>query len=323
MDRYPDWYKLKQCQMVHLTDEEYTPLNGEKLAFNLVPKLLLKLCDVFHDYDPQSGKVLCRMLAACRLVCRRWSKIVTSERRRFIIRANGKEWLSPSWFILRRTPLLLMDRKETHQETCFRWLPKTYSASLSKWRRKFPPELLPDMIQGLYKRRNEGDIGWERENQPVIQRTLVACCLVSREWNRISTPVLFGDIFLGVKNPLLAQSLLHRTFRHTQPAHKALVKTMTIAPAEDGSTANLLSICFSMPNLRKLILDFGNFDLSALHCNFVQQLRSLSKCCSIQMLEDDHGNVALGWAQLPSYINFTRGSRSTSLSFGVTSSLGT
>ena len=75
---------------------------------------------------------------------------------------------------------------------------------------------------------------------------------------------------------------------------------MTIEPAEDGSTANLLSICFSLPNLHKLILDFNKFDLSTLNPNFVQQLRSLSKPCTIQMGEDgDPVNVG-SWGPLPS-----------------------
>ena len=154
------------------------------------------------------------------------------------------------------------------------------------------------------------------------QSTLAACCLVSREWNRIFTPVLYEEIFLGEKKPLLTQSLLHRTFRQTQPAHKALVKTMTIAPAEDGSTANLLSICFKMPNLQKLILESKKFDPSTLHPNFVQHIRSLSKCCIIEMGEDgDYVDVG-GWESLPRYIGFTRRSKSTLLRFSTSYSDG-
>ena len=172
---------------------------------------------------------------------------------------------------------------------------------------KFLPELTQNILPGFYKR--SGTRSWMDEEKSVIQNTLAACCLVSREWNKIFTPVLYGDIFLGKKKPLLTRSLLHRTFRQTQPAHKALVKTMTIAPAEDGSTANLLSICFSLPNLRKLILDFEIFDLSTLNPNFVQQLQSLPTSCTIQMGEDRR-YVHIGhWGSLPSYIHFARRSK--------------
>ena len=174
---------------------------------------------------------------------------------------------------------------------------------------KFLPELVRNILPGFYKCR--GTFDWEDEKKSIIQSTLAACCLVSREWNRIFTPALYEDIFLTGKKPLPTRSLLHRTLHQTKPAHKALVKTMTIAPAEDGSTANLLSICFSLPNLRKLILDFKKFDLSTLNPNFVQQLRSLSTRCTIQMGENGHDVDFGSWGSLPSYIDFTRRSKST------------
>ena len=186
---------------------------------------------------------------------------------------------------------------------------------------KFLPELTRNILPGFYKCR--GTFYWKDEKKSIIQSTLAACCLVSREWNRIFTPILYGDIFLGGKKPLLTQSLLHRTFRQTQPTHKTVVKTMTIAPAEDGSTANLLSICFSLPNLCKLILDFKEFNLSTLHPSVVQQLQSLSEYCTIQMLEDDGGDVDVSWGLLPSYVNFTRRSKSTSHKFWMYSLGGT
>ena len=299
-----------------LTDEGYTPLNGEKLPSKLVPKLLMKLYEVSSDCDPQDGKVVRRTLAACRLVCRRWSKIVTSERRRFIIRANGKEWASPSWYMLKCTPLQIQNGLERNQERNPAWLIKNYRTVLIDSHPKFLPELIPNIIAGLRgKLDKDGD--WVDEGHTVIQSTLATCCLVSREWYEIFCPTLYEDIFLGAKNLHLTQSLLHRTFRHTQPAHKSLVKRMTIATAEDGSTSNLLSICFSMPNLRKLILDLKGFDPSALHPNFVHQLRSLSKCCIIQMVEDYHGYVKIDWGSLPRYINFIRRSRLASPSLWV------
>ena len=179
---------------------------------------------------------------------------------------------------------------------------------------KFLPELTRNILPGFYK--CGGTRYRKDEKKSIIQSTLAACCLVSREWNRIFTPVLYGDIFLGEKKPLVTRSLLHRTFHQIHPAHKALVKTMMIAPAEDGSTANILSICFSLPNLRKLILDFKRFDLSTLNANFVQQLRSLSTLCTIQMGEDGHDVEIGGWESLPSYIDFMRRSKLASPRFG-------
>ena len=183
----------------------------------------------------------------------------------------------------------------------------------------FLPELTLNILLGFYRcsYHVSGFLYWKDEEKSVIQSTLAACCLVSREWNRIFTPILYGDIFLAGKKPLLTRSLLHRTLCQTQPTHKTLVKTMTIAPAEDGSTANLLSICFSLPNLRKLILDFKEFDLSTLNPEFVQQLRSLSTHCTIQMGKDGHNVVIGGWEPLPNYIDFMRRSKLASRRFGA------
>ena len=150
-----------------------------------------------------------------------------------------------------------------------------------------------------------------------MQRTIAACCLVSREWNRIFTPVLYGDIFLAGKKPLLTRSLLHRTFQHTKPTHKALVRTMTIQLAEDGSTANSLSICLSLPNLHKLIIDIPKVDPTTLHSTFAQYLRSLSRCCAIQMRGDSRywNRIMTQWQSLPIWINFIRRSRSIPCGF--------
>ena len=189
---------------------------------------------------------------------------------------------------------------------------------------KFLPELTQTILPGFYRSIDQSlkYFGWKDENKSVIQSTLAACCLVSCEWNRIFTPILYRDIFLGGKKPVLTQSLLHHTLRQTQPAHKTFVKTIRISPAEDGSTANLLSICFSLPNLRKLILDSNKFDFSALHPRFAEQLRSLSTSCTIQIGEDGHSVGIGGWESLSSYINFTRRSKSTSGKFWIVSSGG-
>ena len=184
---------------------------------------------------------------------------------------------------------------------------------------KFLPELTRNIIPGLYQCVDPSSdlFRWKDEKKSIILSTLAACCLVSRQWSRIFTPILYGDIFLGGKKPLLTRSLLHRTFHQTQPTHKALVKTMMVAPAEDGSTANLLSICFSLPNLQKLTLKFHRFDLSTLNPNFVQQLRFLSTRCTIEMGEYAHQVEIGGWGSLSSYVNFTRRSELTPPRFKV------
>ena len=149
-----------------------------------------------------------------------------------------------------------------------------------------------------------------------MQSTLAACCLVSHEWNRIFTPILYENIFLGGKKSVLTRSLLHRTFQHTKPTHKALVRTMTIELAEDGSTANSLSICFSFPNLHKLIINLERVNPATLHSNFAQNLQSLSRCCAIQMGEDCAGKeIVTQWQSLPIWINFIRRSRSIPCGF--------
>ena len=219
----------------------------ERLPRTLIPQLLLALYEVFPDHEPQRGKVLYGTLAACRLVCRRWSKIVKSIRGGFIIQAHDKEWLSPSfpYYILQRTSPLLDDQRESHPK----WFPESYTTALVDSHPKFHPELLRNLLSGLYLR--DGFDWYERNT--VVQSTLAACCLVSREWNRTFTPILYKDIVLGGNKSLLTRSLLRRTFQHTRPTNAILVKTMTIEPADDGSTTNLLSICFRFPNLQKLI----------------------------------------------------------------------
>ena len=242
----------------------------------------------------------------------------------FTIRVGDEEWPSFSWYILQHPSLRLEERSGINQESDTGWCTRNYREDLMKSHPKFLPELTQDLLPGFYKCLNKGSssFNWRDEDKLVIQSTLAACCLVSHEWNRIFTPILYGDIFLGEKKPLVTRSLLHRTFRHTQPAHKALVKTMAIVPAADGSTANLLSICFSMPNLRKLILQLWGFNLSALHPNVVQQLRSLSKPCTIKLREDgDYVNID-EWESLSSYINFVRRSKSASCRFWLGSSGG-
>ena len=287
----------------------------ERLPRKLIPQVLLRLYDVFSDDDPQRGKVLRRTLAACRLVCREWSWIVTPKRSWFIIRVDGKEWASCSWYRVRRPPLQLQDGRRRDQEGDTGWCTQNYKEDLMKSHPKFLPELTRNILPGFYK--CGGTFYWEDEKKSIIQSTLAACCLVSHEWNRIFTPMLYENIILGGKKSLLTRSLLHRTFQHTKPTHKALVKTITIELAKDGSPANSLSICFSLPNLHKLIIYLSRVEVdpATLHSNFAQNLQSLSRRCAIQMRGDYKGEIDTRWQSLPIWISFFRRSRSIPCGF--------
>ena len=304
------------------------PHAEERLPRKLIPQVLLRLYDVFSDDDPQRGKVLRRTLAACRLVCRRWSKIVQSFRGGFIIHAYGKEWLSPSfpYCILRCTPLQLAGEGESNREVNPGWLPKDYTTALSKAHPNFLPDLMPNMIAGIsmHMKKYPWSDGRKEERGSVIQSTFSACCLVSREWNRIFTPILYENIFLGGKKSAHTRSLLHRTFKHTNPTYKTLVRTITIEPAKDGSTASSLSICFSFPNLHKVIIDLPDVDLATLHSNFAQNLQSLSRRCAVQMRGDFSidNDIITQWQSLPIWINFIRRSRSIPCGFDTGYSAG-
>ena len=218
--------------------------------------------------------------------------------------------ISPPPMVRSARPLLMES-----QEDNAGWLPDDYTAALLKTRSKFLPELMPNMIAGISmhmkKKFRRNDYEWKEEKGSVIQSISAACCLVSHEWNRIFTPMLYENIILGGKKSLLTRSLLHRTFQHTKPTHKALVRTMTIELAEDGSTATSLSICFSLPNLHKLIIDLKRVDPTTLHSNFAQNLQSLSRCCAIQMRGDlgSEKEISTQWQSLPTWINFIRRSR--------------
>ena len=179
---------------------------------------------------------------------------------------------------------------------------------------QFPSELLPNIIPNIC-----GYVDEEGErNLEATKITLAACCLVSREWNRIFTPILYEDITLPSEEPrhLISQSLLLRTFRHTQPGHKYLVREMSIELAKDGSIADVLSICFSMPQLRKLTLEFEKINPSTLHPNFAQQLRSLSKRCLIHVYQ---GSLSVNWLTLRSSVDFVRRSNLTIREFRINS----
>ena len=296
----------------------------ERFPRELIAKILLELYQAFSVYDPQRGKVLRRTLAACRLVCRRWSTIVTVWKRRFSIGTYRHTWKSPSfsWYMLQRTPLPLTGEDGSNQGGNAGWLPENYTTALSRYHPRFLLDIVPNVVPGFFGRmmwKAEGGYHrWVEEPGSVIRSTLAACCLVCREWNRAFTPILYADIFLGGKKSLLTRSLLHRTFQHTRPTHIALVRTITIEPAEDGSTANLLStsFIFSFPNLHKLILRLWKIDPAALHPNFAQNLRSLSRSCTVQ-LGGDTVTPELTWELLPHWVRLIRHSLSTSYKFIV------
>ena len=289
-----------------LANSTLIPVKSNKqLPPEVIAKILLKLYEPPYCL-PQFRQVLHKTLAACRLVCRQWKGIVGPGRGRFYILAYDQVWLTPSlsWYVLQHTPPLVTNGGEPNQEDNPGWLPGSYTAALSRLHPKFLPDLVPNMIPWILRGNHE----WKEEKGSVIRNTLAACCLVSHEWNRIFTPLLYKDIFLGRTKSLLTRSLLYRTFRHTRPAHTALVKTMTIEPAEDGSTANSLSICFSFnfPSLHKLIIDLSKIDVATLHSNFAQNLRSLSRCCAIEIGRNYGDEISTQWQSLHLWINFIR-----------------
>ena len=184
--RFSGWKELGERWRRRLTDPDYSPRHGQRLPLRLIPKLLLKLYEVFPDYyDPQCGKILRMTLAACRLVCREWSKIVASKRREFSIRVDGKKWPTPSWYILKRAPLQVQDGSRMNQQSDTVWRTQSYREGLIKSHPKFLPELTQNILPGFYRRADYFSIlRWKNEDKSVIQSTLAACCLVSRDWNR-------------------------------------------------------------------------------------------------------------------------------------------
>ena len=196
-----------------------------------------------------------------------------------------------------------------------RWFSESYTINLVESRPRFLPELMPYLISELCL---WSGTQWY-EDGLVVQSTLAACCLASGEWNSIFTPILYKNIFLGGKQPSLSRSLLHDTFQHTQPAHQALVETIIIKPTADGSTANLLPLCFRFifPNLRKVILEFQGIDPATIHPYFVHNLRSLSRRCTIQLTRDHDVPLFISWEPFLPWLSFIRHSRSTPCGFTV------
>ena len=166
------------------------------------------------------------------------------------------------------------------------------------YRRIFLPELVYYIPQGLY-RKDRGDsctqvYRWEWEDEWMVRRTLAAWCLVCHEWNKIFTPFLYRNIFLGGSIPIHTVSLLRRTLWHSQRPYQDLIQTMDVR-AEDGSTTSILLAALKCPNLRLLIL--SELNISRLHPKLSQHIRLLSKSCTIRMyaqwLEGDRQKLLL------------------------------
>ena len=243
-------------------------------------------------------------LAASCPVCCQWCKIVMSIWRGGVLLGHNEATLSSllPYCTLRSTQVTTRLNRIT-----------------TGWVRvdppQFPQELLPHLIPWIRQYMSETVL----KSQQIKRTTLAACCLVSREWNRLFTPILYEDITLPSDEPrhLESQSLLLRTFRNTQPGHKDLVRTIWIQFAKDGSTANLLSVCFSMPNLRSVILLFHQFDPTSLHPNFAQNLHSLSRHCSVQMGTARWYHKSVKWESFHRCISFIRRSKLNPCRIGV------
>ena len=189
-----------------------------RFPLELLSNVLLELYTRCCEYDVQSkeGKIMRRTLAACCLVCRRWHKIITAIKSETTLpRYDAVAHIQP---LPHRTPLSTPpSRLETGllRRVNPEWLPQNYTITLSNSHPKFLLELLPNMIQGVYEQ------GWRQVlasrtsvgDMEEMQSTLAACCLVCHEWNRICTPILYGDIILPIykEGPGISQSLLHRT----------------------------------------------------------------------------------------------------------------
>ena len=144
------------------TADESTPTGPGKSLSRLIPKVFLKLYKVFPSHGPQHSNVLPRILAASKVVSRRGNKIAMSSEGRSIA-------------------VNLQDGRERIQESDLVQYPKNYTRTLAKWRLRFLLEFMPGIILGINRSWNKWDGQWEYEKQTVIQSTLVACCLVSRE----------------------------------------------------------------------------------------------------------------------------------------------
>ena len=186
------------------------------------------------------------------------------------------------------------------------WLPEGYTEALIGSREKFPAASIPFLIPGL-QRKCVGPGVWVDEPETLYRATVANCCLVSREFNRIFTPVLYNHILLDGQETPLTSSLLLRTFQDKKRSH--MVYRMTIGLKADGSNASLLSLCFGMPNLCQLALRIDIPCLSTLHPNVAQYLRTLSRNCVIRVLGCCENSIRTNWELLPSWLSFIQCSK--------------
>ena len=198
------------------------------------------------------------------------------------------------------------------------WFPQDYTSTLIRSRRKFLPELIPNMLLGIGLRvESVGDeYYWAEEWEGVTRTTLLTCCLVCHEWNRIFTPILYRSITLGRNTSPTALLLLRLTLRHMQPSHLALIRRITVETNKDEANANLwLAVSLRPPNLRTLTLD--RLDPDRLHPRFAHQLRSLSQSCTIELRRGfDHGG-SIEWESIPKWIKFLKRARPTLCELGL------
>ena len=139
-----------------------------------------------------------------------------------------------------------------------------------------PPEIVLEVFvhvkhQGFFS----GDIARAR------QKMLYSFCLVSHQWNRTFTPLLYVDVTLddhnaGMELPTL---LLRRTLWHTHPARKDLIERMQVFSSRKSPSTLWMVVLSNLPNLRELMIH--QFDHSQFHPKLAQHIRSLSKRCTI------------------------------------------
>ena len=165
-----------------------------------------------------------------------------------------------------------------------------------------PPEIVLEVFvhvkhQGFFS----GDIARAR------QKMLYSFCLVSHQWNRTFTPLLYVDVTLddhnaGMELPTL---LLRRTLWHTQPARKDLIERMQVFSSKKSPSTLWMVVLSNLPNLRELMIH--QFDHSQFHPKLAQHIRSLSKRCTI--LLNPASILRIEPQSIPGWVRFLRSSQ--------------
>ena len=179
--------------------------------------------------------------------------------------------------------------------------------------RIFLPELVPELVPGLYRRRWDlvDEVqGWEEELERVIRRTLTASCLVCWEWNKLFTPLLYRNITLSRGTSPFNVSILRRILWHVRPNYKAFISTIKVEGAKDVSTAGFwLAVSLNLPNLCNLTLD--GLDPAILHPRFAQHIRLLYKRCTVVLRRNVNYGGNTKWESLQGWLRFLRSSQPT------------